>query len=148
MSIWDKYAGYGNVETTEREAWKKREESTTVTQLKGQETLFYTTGNGTPLNGTRDGMKFENGYKVDSAAAAAPSWIDGTSTPGQATVNRRAPIVPIPSAILVKEDDASLDTKRPLGSGTSNRPVVDRTTGRIRTEEEEENRLRGAVLLR
>jgi hypothetical protein len=92
----------------------------------------------------------EYGYATDGklGGSTKPNWVDGTATQGQAQINRRAPITPLPGAILVQEDDASLDTKRPLGSGDSTRSVIDRTTGRTRTEEEEENRLRGAVLLR
>jgi hypothetical protein len=83
------------------------------------------------------------------SSAQKPNWVDGTSTPGQSTINRRAPITPLPGAILVNEDQASADTKAPLGASSgSARPVVDRTTGALRTEEEEEQRLKGAVLLR
>jgi hypothetical protein len=119
---------------TQATAESRKREAAAKKNVKYQEDLGY--------------LKTYGTWPGQEPAATKPAWIDGTATPGQAQINRRAPIVPIPSAILVQEDDASLDTKRPLGSGDSTRPVVDRTTGRTRTEEEEENRLRGAVLLR
>jgi hypothetical protein len=90
------------------------------------------------------------GYENKSKPAVSPSWVNGSSSPGLPTENRRAPITPLPGAVLLQpgEDEASADTKRPLGvADGSNRPVVDRNTGRVRTEEDEELR-RGAVLLR
>ena len=101
------------------------------------------------------------GYKDASAPPDTPSWVDGTSTPALPQENRRAPIVPIgqpaqpaqptPSAILLTppEDEASMDTKRVRGDfSSSNRTVVNRSTGRTREEEEDELLRSGAILLR
>jgi hypothetical protein len=137
--------GYGMVKERGGYGAKRKEDGSWGTFYQVDETSRFTsekfTGD-TPLGNVQDGVL---GGPAPSATA---NWVDGTSTPGQATINRRAPLTPLGAVLLTApEDQASLDTKGRGDFAAGNRTVVNRTTGRTREDEEDELR-RGAILLR
>jgi hypothetical protein len=142
--VFDNTWGPGNSVNKQYGYW---ESSTTDLSKK-----LFTVAKGNKGTGARYTGVSEYGYvtegRLGGGPDATPSWVDGTTTPGQATINRRAPLTPLGAVLLTApEDQASLDTKGRGDFAAGNRTVVNRTTGRTREEEEDELR-RGAILLR